>query len=104
MATVLITARKATGGGRATAPMLAIGGTARATQSITTSASNAVSTVIGNSGEIITISVNGGAVQLADAIGGDPNAATTPRDLIADGGRLEFYCDANDTRFAVADA
>jgi hypothetical protein len=104
MATVIITARKATGGGRATAPMLAVAGTARATEVISTTASNVVSTVIGAAGEVLMISVTGGAVKIADAVGANPNAATTPCDLLPDGGRIELYCDSNDTRIAVADA
>lgn len=103
MATVIVTARRATGGSRATVPMLAIGGSARATQVITSGSGNAVSTVIGNSGEVVIITSSGGAVKLADSIAANPNAETTPRDMIADGGRVEYYCDTNDTRFAVAD-
>lgn len=103
MATVTITARRGTGGGRDTVPSLMVAGTARTTQVITSSGSNQVSTVIGRAGEVVTIACNGNPVEIADAVGADPNAATTPRDIVSDGGRLEFYCADNDSRFAVVD-
>lgn len=103
MATVSITAHKATGGGRDTVPMLTVAGTERATQSITSSGSNQVSTVIGNAGETVTICSSGGAVKVAVAVAANPNATSVYHYIVGEGGAFPFYCGSNDTRFAVVD-
>lgn len=103
MAIVTITATRATGGGRPTTPMILVAGAERASQVITTSPSNTVSTVIGAPNETVMICAANNAVRLAVAIGADPNAVTGAEFIIGDGGAIPFFCDSGDTRFAVAD-
>jgi hypothetical protein len=103
MATVIVTACKATGGGRPDTPMIVVAGSRRASHVITTSASNSVASVIGNQGETVVISVSGNGVRIAVAVGANPDAAALPEYLLASGGIFPFYCASGDTRFAVAD-
>lgn len=103
MATVSITAGKATGGSHANVPMIMFAGSERATQSITSSGSNQISTVIGSKGETVMIASSGGDVKLAVDIGANPDATTAYQYIVSAGAILPLYCDTNDTRFAVVD-
>lgn len=102
MATVIVTAGQAGKAGQASrAPVVLI--PPRASQVITSSASNAVSTVKLSAGEVAMVTASGGAIRIATATGADPNAATGAQYLLGDGGAFPFEALADDTRIAVAD-
>lgn len=103
MATVIVAAWQAGKAGQSSRSQV-LGGTPRAVHVITSSASNQVSTVRANVGEVLMVSVNGGPVELAYATGADPDAASTPHFVIADGGSLPVEALADDFRVAVVDA
>lgn len=103
MATVAIAAGKAEGS-RPGVPMVLVAGSVRARQAITSSANNQVSTVIGRSGETVTICSSGGPVKVAIAVGANPDATSAYDYIVSDGGIMPLFCNQNDTRFAVVNA
>lgn len=103
MATLLVAAWQAGKAGQASAAPTLRGGP-RVAQSITTSASNQVSTVKAAVGEVLMLSVTGGVVALAFAEGADPNASTGPHYLLNDGGAIPVDAVNGDLRVAVVDA
>lgn len=100
MATVTIAASQAGANQGSRTPTLS--GAPRASQVVTSSASNAVSTVIANAGEVLAVCVSGGAIRVAFASGANPNAATGAQYLVPDGGLLPVQALTDDFRVAVA--
>lgn len=103
MATVSIIAGLSNGGGRPASSMLYIAGSTRARESVTSSASNDVLEVIGNTGETVIVCCASGAIKLAIAVGANPDATTAYDFIIGDGGSREVFCRYGDTRFAIVD-
>lgn len=101
MATVIISAGQA-GAGQASIPSIFYA-VPRASQTITSGAGNTVSTVAGKIGESVVISASGNAVKIAATVGANPDATASAAHICPDGGSVALYCQADDTRFAVAD-
>lgn len=101
MATVVISAGSA-GAGQASIPSVMFA-KVRASQTITTSASNTVATVIGRMGETVVVYAETNAVKIGVAEGANPDATAAAQHIAPAGSFLALYCQADDTRFAVTD-
>ena len=103
MATVLVAAWRAGKYGQASAaPVLR--GAPRAVQSITSSASNQVSTVTARPGEVLVVSTSGGGVKLAYAEGANPDATAAAHLILGAGQSVPVEADEGDLRVSVVDA
>jgi hypothetical protein len=102
MATVIVSAWQAGKHGQSSASST-LRGAPRASQVITTTASNSASTIRAATGEVLMVSVSGGEVKLAFAVGATPDAAALPQIILGNGGALPVEASADDFRVAVAD-